>query len=110
VSHDVATHARRPVLIVPPTHGRVLTVEQRVQLQRPAQHRLEPNPALLRQAEQRARSIENRIADQITAFAGSMTFVYIRITGSAAGSDSASAIGHKRHLVPKPAGIVRKSA
>ena len=40
---------------------------------------LEPNPALVRHAEQRARSIENRIADRITAFAGSMPFVYIHI-------------------------------
>jgi uncharacterized membrane protein len=39
----------------------------------------EPNPALVRQADQRARSIENRIADRITAFAGSMPFVYIHI-------------------------------
>jgi uncharacterized membrane protein len=41
--------------------------------------RLDPNPALVRQAEQRARSIENRVADGITAFAGSMPFVYIHI-------------------------------
>jgi uncharacterized membrane protein len=41
--------------------------------------RLEPNPALVRQAEQRAQSVENRIADRITAFAGSMRFVYIHI-------------------------------
>ena len=40
---------------------------------------LEPNPALVRQADQRAKSIENRIADRITAFAGSMPFVYIHI-------------------------------
>ena len=39
----------------------------------------EPNPALVRQADQRAKSIENRIADRITAFAGSMPFVYIHI-------------------------------
>jgi uncharacterized membrane protein len=39
----------------------------------------ERNPALVRQAEQRARSIENRIADRITAFSGSMPFVYIHI-------------------------------
>jgi uncharacterized membrane protein len=38
-----------------------------------------PNPALVRHAEERARSIENRIADRITAFAGSMPFVYIHI-------------------------------
>jgi uncharacterized membrane protein len=40
---------------------------------------LDPNPALARHAEQRARSIENRIADRITGFAGSMPFVYIHI-------------------------------
>ena len=40
---------------------------------------LEPNPALVRHAEQRAKSIENRVADRITTFAGSMPFVYIHI-------------------------------
>jgi uncharacterized membrane protein len=40
---------------------------------------LEPNPALVEHADQRAKSIENRIADRITAFAGSMPFVYIHI-------------------------------
>ncbi len=40
---------------------------------------LEPNPALLQQAEQRAQSVQNRTADRITAFAGSMWFVYIHI-------------------------------
>jgi uncharacterized membrane protein len=39
----------------------------------------EPNPALVRHTEQRAQSIENRIADRITAFAGSMPFVYIHL-------------------------------
>jgi uncharacterized membrane protein len=39
----------------------------------------EPNPALLEHAEKRAESVQNRIADQITAFAGSMWFVYIHI-------------------------------
>jgi uncharacterized membrane protein len=34
------------------------------------------NPALLRHAEQRRKSAENRIADTITAWAGSMPFVY----------------------------------
>ena len=37
------------------------------------------NPALVKQAEQRAESAQNRIADNITAFAGSMAFVYIHI-------------------------------
>ena len=40
---------------------------------------LEPNPALVREAQQRTKSIENRVADRITAFAGSMPFVYIHI-------------------------------
>jgi uncharacterized membrane protein len=40
---------------------------------------LQANPALMRQAEKRAASVQNRIADQITAFAGSMWFVYIHI-------------------------------
>ena len=37
------------------------------------------NPALLKHAEQRGKSLENRIADQITRFAGSMLFVYLHI-------------------------------
>jgi uncharacterized membrane protein len=37
------------------------------------------NPALLEHAKKRAESVQNRIADQITAFAGSMWFVYIHI-------------------------------
>jgi uncharacterized membrane protein len=40
---------------------------------------LEPNPALLEHAQKRAESVQNRIADRITAFAGSMAFVYIQI-------------------------------
>jgi uncharacterized membrane protein len=40
---------------------------------------LQANPALMGQAEKRAASVQNRIADQITAFAGSMWFVYIHI-------------------------------
>jgi len=39
----------------------------------------EPNPALVRHAQERAQSAQNRIADRITAFAGSMAFVYIHI-------------------------------
>jgi len=37
------------------------------------------HPALLKHAEMRRASIENRIADIITRFAGSMTFVYVHI-------------------------------
>ncbi len=40
---------------------------------------LEPNPALVAHARQRADSAQNRIADQITAFAGSMMFVYLHL-------------------------------
>jgi uncharacterized membrane protein len=54
-------------------------VQQRTQPRRRSHRGLEPNPALVRHAEERARRIENRIADRITAFAGSMPFVYIHI-------------------------------
>jgi uncharacterized membrane protein len=37
------------------------------------------NPALLQHAEERRQSWENRAADQITRFAGSMRFVYIHV-------------------------------
>jgi uncharacterized membrane protein len=47
--------------------------------QRLSHRSLEPNPALVRHADERAKSIENRVADRITAFAGSMPFVYIHI-------------------------------
>ena len=42
------------------------------------------NPALLKHAEQRRKSLENRIADKITRFAGSMQFVYLHIIWFAA--------------------------
>jgi len=35
------------------------------------------HPALVKQAEERARDVQNRIANLITRFAGSMPFVYI---------------------------------
>ena len=40
---------------------------------------LEPNPVLVEHARERADSVQNRIADRITAFAGSMGFVYFSI-------------------------------
>jgi uncharacterized membrane protein len=55
------------------------TMEQSAVLQRLSRVSLEPNPVLMKHAEERARSVQNRIADQITAFAGSMWFVYIHI-------------------------------
>jgi len=37
------------------------------------------NPVLIAHAEQRRKSVENRIADTITSFAGSMPFVYAHV-------------------------------
>src|SRR5690349_1034983 len=37
------------------------------------------NPALMKHAEERAKNAQNRIADRITAFSGSMLFVYLHI-------------------------------
>src|SRR3954469_4948670 len=37
------------------------------------------NPALVKEAEKRAEIAQNRVADKITAFSGSMAFVYIHI-------------------------------
>jgi len=54
-------------------------MEQSALLQRLSRLPLEPNPALLEHARQRADSLNNRVADLITAFAGSMLFVYIHL-------------------------------
>jgi uncharacterized membrane protein len=40
---------------------------------------IQPNPAVAEHAEKRAESVQNRIADRITDFAGSMRFVYLHI-------------------------------
>jgi uncharacterized membrane protein len=37
------------------------------------------NPALLKHSEERCQSLQDRVADKITAFSGSMTFVYIHV-------------------------------
>src|SRR6266481_5412330 len=37
------------------------------------------NPALIEHARQRRESVENRVADRITTFSGSMRFVYLHI-------------------------------
>jgi uncharacterized membrane protein len=37
------------------------------------------NPALVKHAQKRAQLAENRVADAITRFAGSMTFVYLHV-------------------------------
>jgi uncharacterized membrane protein len=54
-------------------------MEQSVLLERLSKVKLEPNPALMEHAKERAESVQNRIADRITAFAGSMRFVYLHI-------------------------------
>jgi uncharacterized membrane protein len=54
-------------------------MDQSLFLQRISHISKEPNPALLEHAQKRAESVQNRIADKITAFAGSMWFVYIHI-------------------------------
>jgi uncharacterized membrane protein len=54
-------------------------MEQSALLQRLSHLPLEPNPVLLEHARQRADNLNNRIADLITAFAGSMLFVYIHL-------------------------------
>jgi uncharacterized membrane protein len=66
-------------VITNPSEGGGLTVDQSVFLERLSHLSLEPNPALLEHAKQRAESVQNRIADRITAFAGSMRFVYLHI-------------------------------
>ena len=54
-------------------------VKQPMLLDRLAQLEHQQNPALVEHAKKRAESVQNRIADAITAFAGSMLFVYIHI-------------------------------
>ena len=54
-------------------------MEQSALLKNESHLPLEPNPVLLEHAKQRADSVQNRIAGQITTFAGSMWFVYIHI-------------------------------
>jgi len=54
-------------------------MEQSALVERLSRLPLEPNPILLEHARQRTDSLNNRIADLITAFAGSMLFVYIHL-------------------------------
>jgi uncharacterized membrane protein len=55
------------------------TGHQTEQVQPPRRFAPEPNPVLVEHARERAESVQNRIADRITAFAGSMAFVYLSI-------------------------------
>ena len=56
-----------------------------------ARYPLEPNPVLAQHARERAEDVQNRIADRITDFSGSMRFVYLHVLcGSASGLASES--------------------
>jgi uncharacterized membrane protein len=55
------------------------TTGQSAVLERLSHLPIEPNPVLVEHAKERAQSVQNRIADQITAFSGSMLFVYVHI-------------------------------
>ncbi len=48
------------------------------------------HPALAAHLEERSRDVQNRVADTITRFAGSMLLVYVHVVGSGSGSGSAS--------------------
>jgi uncharacterized membrane protein len=48
-------------------------------LERLSHLQLEPNPVLAEHAKERAESAQNRVADRITTFAGSMAFVYLHV-------------------------------
>jgi uncharacterized membrane protein len=56
-----------------------LPIEPSHLLERAGHIPLEHNPVLLEHAKVRAENMQNRIADQITKFAGSMMFVYLHI-------------------------------
>ena len=56
-----------------PATGRLHRWVLPVKLQAPV------NPALIKEAEQRAEIAQNRLSDKITAFSGSMAFVYIHV-------------------------------
>jgi uncharacterized membrane protein len=74
-NHDLVGVAHSTI----PHEGSGLTMKQPVLLERLEHLSQEPNPVLVEHARERAESVQNRIADRITAFAGSMRFVYIHI-------------------------------
>jgi uncharacterized membrane protein len=79
---DRACRAQRPdvaALERTATEGSGPAMEQSALAQRVLNLPLEPNPALVEHARERAESAQSRVADRITAFAGSMLFVYIHL-------------------------------
>jgi uncharacterized membrane protein len=75
---DQANHRKSPTHN---RHGDHKTPAERLRKFLQPVPKLEPpiNPALLKRERQRADAAQNRIADKITAFSGSMLFVYIHI-------------------------------
>src|SRR5690242_6925654 len=65
----------------PATRARLTPCGGRSSWRMSGMRKLEPpiSPALLRHEKQRANDVQNRIADRITTFAGSMVFVYLHI-------------------------------
>jgi uncharacterized membrane protein len=61
----------------PPADGTGRRVAEDGGMEYQPRQRLPLNPALMEHARARAQSFENRIADRITAFSGSMRFVYL---------------------------------
>jgi hypothetical protein len=53
------------------------------------------NPAVIEHEHERRLRIENRIADHITAFSGSMRFIYLHVAWFGSGSGSASRATHR---------------
>ena len=70
-----------PHAVADPAHNGHKTLGSRLHRFLVPVPKLEPpiNPALLKREEERAEVAQNRIADKITAFSGSMLFVYIHI-------------------------------
>jgi uncharacterized membrane protein len=56
-----------------------MTVKQPIPAEPRFRLPIEPNPALVEHAKERANSWQSRVADRITLFAGSMLFVYVHI-------------------------------
>jgi uncharacterized membrane protein len=59
---------------VPPPDAETASLRERI-----AHLPIEPNPAVREHARERRQSVENRLADRITDFSGSMRFVYLHV-------------------------------
>jgi uncharacterized membrane protein len=71
------TNTTADVTTVDPDHATLAHRLRRGLLPLPQSHPV--NPVLVKDAEHRAQNVQNRIADRITDFAGSMSFVYLHI-------------------------------